>query len=56
MNLPEEVIQQALIEMEKNPQLSLRNLTLSLAVGLGIQAFFGAINALIFKRSNPEIA
>ncbi len=56
MNLPEEVIQQALIEMEKKPQLSLSNLTLSLAVGLGIQAFFGAINALIFKRSNPEIA
>ena len=56
MNLPVEVIQQALIEMEKNPQLSLSNLSLSLAVGLGIQALFGAINALIFKRSNPEIA
>ena len=56
MNLPEEVIQQALIELEKNPQLSLSNLSLSLAVGLGIQAIFGAINALIFKRSNPEIA
>ena len=56
MSLPEEVIQQALIEMEKNPQLSLSNLSLSLAVGLGIQALFGAINALIFKRNNPEIA
>jgi len=56
MNLPEEVIQQALVEMEKNPQLSLSNLTLSLAVGLGIQAIFGSINALIFKRNNPEIA
>ena len=56
MNLPEEVIQQALIELEKNPQLSLSNLSLSLAVGLGIQAIFGAINALIFKRSNSEIA
>ena len=56
MNLPEEVIQQALIEMEKKPQLSLSNLALSLAVGLGIQTIFGAINALIFKRNNPEIA
>ncbi|HIG89936.1 MAG: DUF4199 domain-containing protein [Flavobacteriaceae bacterium] len=56
MNLSEEMIQQALIEMEKNPSLSLSNLTLSLAVGLGIQAIFGSINALIFKRSNPEIA
>ena len=56
MNLPEEVIQQALVEMEKNPQLSLSNLALSLAVGLGIQTIFGSINALIFKRNNPEIA
>ncbi len=56
MNLSEEIIQQALIEMEKNPSLSLSNLTLSLAVGLGIQTIFGSINALIFKRSNPEIA
>ena len=56
MNVPEEVIQQALIEIEKNPSLSLRNLTLSLAIGLGIQTIFGSINALIFKRSNPEIA
>ena len=56
MNLPEEVIQQALVEMEKNPQLSLSNLALSLVVGLGIQTIFGSINALIFKRNNPEIA
>ncbi len=56
MNLPEEVIQQALVEMEKNPQLSLSSLALSLAVGLGIQTIFGSINALIFKRNNPEIA
>ena len=56
MNLSEEIIQQALIEMEKNPSLSLRNLTLSFAVGLGIQTIFGSINALIFKRSNSEIA
>ena len=55
-NMPEEIVEQALIEAEKNPPLSFSNLIFSLAVGLGIQVIFGSINALIFKRSNPEIA
>lgn len=55
-NMPEEIVEQYLIEAEKNPPLSFSNLIFSLAVGLGIQVIFGSINALIFKRSNPEIA
>jgi hypothetical protein len=55
-NVPEEIVEQALIEAEKNPPFSFSNITLSLAIGIAIQAIFGSINALIFKRSNPEIA
>tara|TARA_B100000427_G_scaffold44094_1_gene32471 strand:- start:249 stop:773 length:525 start_codon:yes stop_codon:yes gene_type:complete len=56
MNLPEEVIQQALIEVEKNPSFSFKNISISFAMAIVIQVIIGSLSALIFKRSNPEIA
>ena len=56
MNLPEEVIQQALIEVEKNPSFSFINISIGLAMSIVLQVIIGSLNALIFKRNNPEIA
>ena len=56
MNLPEEVIQQALIEVEKNPSFSFKNISFGLAISIVFQVIVGSLNALIFKRNNPEIA
>tara|TARA_B100000029_G_scaffold465569_1_gene500329 strand:+ start:4249 stop:4776 length:528 start_codon:yes stop_codon:yes gene_type:complete len=55
MGVSEELLEQMLVEADKNPSFSFSNLILSLALGLIVQVVFGAINALIFKRSNPEI-
>ena len=56
MGVSDELLEQMLIEADKNPSFSLGNLTLGLGLGLLVQVIFGAINALIFKRGNPEIA
>ena len=56
MGVSDELLEQMLIEADKNPSFSFSNLTLGLGLGLLVQVIFGAINALIFKRSNPEIA
>ena len=56
MGVSEEILEQMLIEADKNPSFSFSNIILGTFLGLLIQVIFGAINALIFKRSNPEIA
>ena len=56
MGVSDELLEQMLIEADKNPSFSFSNLTLGLGLGLLVQVIFGAINALIFKRGNPEIA
>ena len=56
MGVSEEILEQMLIEAGKNPSFSFSNIILGTFLGLLIQVIFGAINALIFKRSNPEIA
>ena len=59
MGVNEELLQQVLIEAEKNPSFSFKNITLGLAVVLLMHVIIGAICALItliFNRNNPEIA
>ena len=59
MGVNEELLQQVLIEAEKNPSFSFKNITLGLAVVLLMHVIIGAICALItliFNKNNPEIA
>ena len=59
MGVNEELLQQILIEAEKNPSISFKNITLGLALVLLIHVLIGAICALItliFNKNNPEIA
>ena len=59
MGMNDELLQQFLIEAEKNPSFSFKSLTLDLAIWLLVHVIIGAICALItliFNKNNSEIA